>query len=118
MRGAERIAAKGGVSVLDMAISDENYRKLAKHIIEDCSTKEVDLVLAGDFSPIRAIILEELLFNDYCGVFLDIIFEDMFSQKKKPILRAELDDFADFLMSDLSPYMIRHYVSELRSKGK
>lgn len=99
-----------------MAISEENYVVLAKHIIEQCNSKQIEQILSGDFSAVRSIILNELMLNDYRGVFLDIIFEDMFTQKKKPILRAELDDFADFLMSDLSLYLLKLNISKLLAK--
>lgn len=99
-----------------MAISENSYAVLAKHIAEECSSKQIDQIMSGDFSCVRQLILEELMFVDYKGVFLDIILEDMFTQKKKPILRAELDDLADFLMSDLSPHMLKIHVSKQRKK--
>lgn len=99
-----------------MAISEDSYKKLASHIISECNSKEIEQIKNGDLSPVRIIILQELIFNDYCGVFLDVIMEDMFTQKKKPILKAELDDLADFLLSDLSPYMLKYYVSKQLEK--
>lgn len=99
-----------------MAISESSYEKLAEHIIEECNSKELNQIQNGDLSPVRIIILQELIFIDYQGVFLDVIMEDMFTQKKKPILKAELDDLADFLLSDLSPYMIKYYVSKQLKK--
>lgn len=95
-----------------MAISEDSYKKLASHIISECNSKEIERIQKGDLSPVRIIILQELILTDYQGIFLDVIMEDMFTQKKKPILKAELDDLADFLLSDLSPYMLKYYVSK------
>ncbi len=99
-----------------MAINESSYQKLAQHIVEECNSKQINAIINGDFNPIRAIILDELMFQDYQGVFLDVIFEDMFTQKKKPILRGELEELADFLMSDLSVYLLIHYISKLAKK--
>lgn len=99
-----------------MAISENSYMILAKHIVDECNNKQIDQIMSGDFSCVRMLILDELMFNDYKGVFLDVIMEDMFTQKKKPYLRGELEELADFLLSDLSPYLLKAYVSKHRKK--
>lgn len=99
-----------------MPISQESYAKIARHLTEVCNQKELTAILDGDFTAIRRLIAEELLWNDYQGVFLDIVFEDLLTQKKKPILRAELSEFAGFLMTDLSMTMIQYYLSKMMKK--
>lgn len=96
-----------------MAVRQDSYAKLAQRLTEVCSRKELDQFLEGDFSIIRQVIVEELLLNDYQGVFLDVIFEDLFSQKKKPILKVKFDEFAEFLMSDLSLFLLKHNLSKI-----
>lgn len=99
-----------------MAIELEQYEKLAKHLLETLPCGEIEQIIAGDFLPLRNLIVDELLLNDYRGTILDIIFEDLFTQKKKPILKSQLVEFADFLMSDLSLYMLKHNLSVLHKK--
>lgn len=99
-----------------MAISDEQYKKLAQHIKENCTTSELNAIMAGDFSALRALIVDELLLVDYQGSVIDIIFEDLFTQKKKPLLKKELGELACFMMSDLSLYYLQHNLSELMKK--
>lgn len=99
-----------------MAISDEQYVKLAQHIKENCTISELNGILSGDFSALRALIIDELLLVDYQGTIIDIVFEDLFTQKKKPQLTKELGELADFLMSDLSLHYLRHNLSKLMKK--
>lgn len=96
-----------------MAIRTDAYEKLAHHMVDVCSKKELRQFLDGDFSVVRQVIVDELLLNDYQGVFLDIIFEDLFTQKKKPILKSELENFADFLISDISIYLLKYNLSKI-----
>lgn len=99
-----------------MPITQESYAKLADHLCEVLNQRDVQRIVDGDFLPLRQVILEELMFMDYQGPVLDIIFEDLFSQKKKPILRAELEGFAEFLMTDLSLILLQHYLSKRQKK--
>lgn len=99
-----------------MAISVEQYDKLTKHLLETLSKKEIDDIIAGDLSPLRDLIVDELLLNDYCGTVIDIIFEDLFTQHKRPILKKQFGKLADFLISDLSIYMLRHNLSLMVKK--
>lgn len=99
-----------------MAISDEQYQKLACHIIDNCTTAEINQILSGDFSALKSLIVNELLFNDYQGTILDIVFEDLYTQKKRPILKAQFKEFADFLMSDLSLIYLQYNLSKMVKK--
>ena len=99
-----------------MPITQESYQRLANHLCEVLNERDVQRIVSGDFLPLRQVIVEELMFMDYQGAILDIVFEDLFSQKKKPILRAELEGFAEFLMSDLSLFLIQHYLSKRLKK--
>lgn len=99
-----------------MAISDEQYVKLAQHIRENCTSHELNAILLGDFSALRALIVDELLLVDYQGTIIDIVFEDLFTQKKKPLLKKELGELADFMMSDLSLQYLRYNLSKLLKK--
>ena len=93
-------------------IRADSYEKLAQHLMEVCSHKELLDFLAGDTSVVHQVIVDELLLNDFQGVFLDIIFEDLFSQKKKPILKVELEKFGEFLMSDVSLILLQYNLSK------
>lgn len=99
-----------------MAISDEQYQKLAEYIVQECTPAEVRQILSGDFSAFKELIVNELLLNDYQGTILDIVFEDLFTQKKKPILKSQFKEFADFLMSDMSLIYLKHNLSKLVNK--
>lgn len=96
-----------------MAIRNEAYEKLAQHLLDVCSHKELQDFMAGDFSIVRQVIVDELLLNDYQGTFLDVIFEDLFTQKKKPILKGEFENFAEFLMSDMSLFLLKYNLSKI-----
>lgn len=96
-----------------MPITEDQYKKLSQHIKENCTTPEIKLILKGDFSPLRTLIIDELLLVDYQGTIIDVIFEDLFSQKKKPFLKRELGEFADFLISDLSLYYLKRHLEQL-----
>lgn len=99
-----------------MPITQESYVRLADHLCDILNERDVQRIVNGDFAPLRQAIVEELMFMDYQGAILDIIFEDLFSQKKKPILRTELEGFAEFLMSDLSLFLIQYYLSKRMKK--
>lgn len=99
-----------------MAISDEQYIKLAQYIIETCTASELKAIMSGDFTALRAMIVDELLLVDYQGTIIDIIFEDLFTQKKKPLLKKELGELTDFLMSDISLIYLKHNLSKLMKK--
>lgn len=101
-----------------MAISDEQYQKLAEYIIQECTPAEVRQIIVGDFVPLKDLIVNELLVCDYQGTILDVVFEDLFTQKKKPILKTQLKEFADFLMSDLSLVYLQYQVSKIVNKTK
>lgn len=85
-----------------MAISENQYQKLALYIKENVSRTELQSLIDGDISVLRGLIVDELLLNDYKGLIIDIIFEDLFTQKKKPLLKQNFQKLADFLISDLS----------------
>lgn len=97
-------------------IRTDSYTKLANHLMDVCNAKEISQILSGDFSVVRQVIVDELLLTDYSGTFLDIIFEDLFTQKKKPILKSELEEFADFLMTDISLYLLKYYLAKAVNK--
>lgn len=86
---------------------------MAARLVDVCSKKELRQFLDGDLSVVRKVITEELLLNDYQGVFLDIILGDLFTQKKKPILVNEFEGFAEFLMSDISLYLLKYNLSKI-----
>lgn len=96
-----------------MAIGTDAYEKLARQMIEVCNRKELQDFMSGDFSVVRKAIVDELMLVDYQGVFLDVVFEDLFTKKKRQILKNEFGDFADFLMSDLSLYLLKHNLSKI-----
>lgn len=96
-----------------MPITEDQYKKIAEHIKDSCTAQEIKLILNEDFRPLRVLILDELLMTDYQGAILDIVFEDLFTQKKKPYLKIHLGELADFLMSDLSLRYIRYHLEKL-----
>lgn len=93
-------------------IREDGYAKLTNRLFEVCNSRELQAIVNGDFAPLKKVIVDELMLNDYNGVFLDILFEDLFSQKKKPILRTHMEEFTDFLMTDISLFLLQHYISK------
>lgn len=96
-----------------MPITEDQYKQLAQHLKENCTASEIRSILEGDFKPLKILIVDELLLVDWQGTILDIIFEDLFTQKKKPYLKSQCGEFADFLMSDLSLHYLRYHLKKI-----
>lgn len=97
-----------------MAITEDQYKQIAQHIKANCDPLQIRSILNGDFTPLKNLITDELMMIDYQGTLLDIIYEDLWTQKKKPYLRKASGDFAEFLMSDLSLGYVRYHLAKLK----